>query len=110
MPLVLSCFRMRSRWPSWMDMDIGSFPFRSHQRRKQPQQRPQYTLRQARMAALLSGDLLALGKRFFKIRLHLCVHSGVIEIHGVFKMQIQAAEVQIDRADDGLLRVGQIDL
>ena len=25
-------------------------------------------------------------------------------------MQIQAAEVQIDRADDGLLRVGQIDL
>ena len=62
------------------------------------------------MVALLSGDLLALGKRFFKIRLHLCVHSGVIEIHGVFKMQIQAAEVQIDCADNSLLRVGQIDL
>ena len=62
------------------------------------------------MAALLGCDSLHWGKRFFKIRLHLCVHSGVIEIHGVFKMQIQAAEVQIDRADNSLLRVGQIDL
>ena len=107
MPLVLSCFRMRSRGLYGWTWTSAPFRSRSHQRRKQPQQRPQYTLRQARMAALLSGDLLALGKRFFKIRLHLCVHSGVIEIHGVFKMQIQAAEVQIDRADNSLLRVGR---
>ena len=62
------------------------------------------------MAALLIRDRAALREGLHEVLLDLRVGGRIAEIDGVFKVQIQAAEIQIDRADDRLNTVGQIDL
>ena len=90
------------------------FPFpsnsRLHKRRDKLQQRGRDARVQRDAREVAVRDDLRLGACGVKIRHDVLDTRAVIEIHRIFKVQIQAAEIQIDRADDRLNTVGQIDL
>ena len=77
----------------------------SHQRAEQAQHAVQTAQGNAAAGGVLLGYLMAEGKQLVKITAHLGHGPAAAEPARILKMQIQAAEVKIDRAHNGLCAV-----
>lgn len=82
----------------------------SEQWREQLQQGLQQTLAWPGTLAGGVGDLLAFWECGREVGMDVLDRGSAAEVNAVLKVEVEAAEVEIDRADEGKFSVGQCEL